>query len=138
MEDENVPEWVEDAAENTPEGLKTEGVVPDEDDEMQRDVTHPGAYLERALDQSDLTVQDLADITDVSRQTLYKILGEEWRISTELAVRLSAVFEPEASFWVSKSMDHELHEIKEAMNDEADAIRDRLEEHKQEDEPART
>jgi addiction module HigA family antidote len=138
MTENSVPDWVEESAKSAPDEIDAENVSPDKDREMDREPTHPGAYLERALDQSDLTVQALAEITDVSRQTLYKILGEEWRISTELAVRLSAVFEPEASFWVSKSMDHELHEMKEVMNGEADAIRDRLEEHKQEDEPART
>ena len=136
MTDQNIPEWVQESAESAPDAIDAEAITPDQDREMNREPTHPGVYLQRALDQSEYEVKDIADITGVSKQTFYKILAEEWRISTELAVKLSFVFEPPARFWVSKSMNHELEEMKKAMNGEADAIRKRINEHEENDEPA--
>lgn len=132
MTDRNEPDWVKDAAEAGP--IDTEPTTPDEDRKSDRTPTHPGVYLQHFVDQADFGVRDLAAITDVSHTKLYKILNKEWSVDTELAVKLSHVFEPDANFWVKKAKNHELHETKQAMGDEAEEIKMRLEELRDNDE----
>ena len=121
---------IEEAIENGPEHFDSQGIKPDSDREMNREPTHPGVFLRRFIEDEELTQGKLAEILDVSRQTISKVCNEQWGVSTKLAYKLSLVFEPEASFWIGLSKDRELFEIEQTMQEKAEDVIKRYQKHK--------
>ncbi len=67
----------------------------------QRRPTHPGELLrEEILPAVEISQQRLADLLNVSRQTINEIVTEKRSISIDMAYRLGRVFNMDPSTWI--------------------------------------
>lgn len=74
---------------------------------------HPGIILrEDVLLAVDLTVSEAADLLQVSRVTLSKILNGSGSITPNIALRIEAVFGGNADFWLRMQRGYDLLEEK--------------------------
>jgi len=70
---------------------------------------HPGLMVKSlCLDPLDLTVSKAAKALKVSRPTLSKLLNGRMGISSEMAIRLSIVFNTSSEFWVNLQASYDL------------------------------
>ncbi len=71
---------------------------------------HPGILLKSELiDSRGLTINSIAKMLKVSRQSVSSILNEHASISPEMAVRISKVFGGTADIWMRLQMKYDLH-----------------------------
>lgn len=74
---------------------------------------HPGIILrEDVLLSANLTVSEAADLLQVSRVTLSKILNGSESITPNIALRIEAVFGGNADFWLRMQRGYDLLEEK--------------------------
>ncbi|GEM_PF-3888397 len=123
-------EKIENAIENGPGQLNSESISRTGEESSHRKPTHPGVYLRQFLEEKDITQDEVAQLLEVSRQTINKICNEHWGISTRLALKLSAVFSPGPAFWIGLSKNWELFEEKRKMRGELQEIRERYQNQK--------
>lgn len=70
---------------------------------------HPGSILkEDILIPAKLTVGDAADLLQVSRLTLSKIINEKGAITPNIAIRISKAFGGKADFWLRMQRGYDL------------------------------
>ena len=71
---------------------------------------HPGKMIKSlCIEPLGLTVTDAAKALKISRPTLSKLLNGHIGISSEMAVRLSIVFNTSAELWVNLQSQYDLH-----------------------------
>ena len=86
--------------------------------ELKRRPTHPGAMLrEDFLSDHGLTVSTLAKRSGLSRQSVNELLLERRAISTEMALRLSALFGNSPEFWLNGQRAVDLWDASQALKD---------------------
>jgi addiction module HigA family antidote len=86
--------------------------------------THPGEILrEDFLPDYGLSVASLAEALGVSRQSVNELLRERRAMSPEMALRLAALFEMSADFWVDLQRAVDLWDAAQALKKELKAIR---------------
>jgi antitoxin HigA-1 len=74
---------------------------------------HPGIILrEDVLQPSDLSVSEVAEMLQVSRVTLSKILNGSGSITPNIALRIETVFGGNADFWLRMQRGYDLIEEK--------------------------
>lgn len=70
---------------------------------------HPGELLrEVILPETGMSKTDIAQALQISRQTLYAILGERQPVSAEMAVRFGRFFGNGARFWMNLQRAYDL------------------------------
>ena len=68
----------------------------------KRKPTHPGIILEKHyLKQLPITLQKLAKVSGISRNTLYKIRSGNAKITVNIAMRLSKAFNTTPELWLN-------------------------------------
>ncbi|MCC6944831.1 MAG: HigA family addiction module antidote protein [Thermomicrobiales bacterium] len=85
---------------------------------MMFDPAHPGRIVKGALDDLGLSVTDAAQVLNVARPTLSKVINGRAGISAEMAVRLSKTIGSTPEFWMRLQMNYELAQVER----NADAI----------------
>jgi len=76
---------------------------------MKRQPTHPGVIIrEDYLNPLSITIKDMAQILDVSRKTLSKILNERGSITPDMALRLSRAFKTTPDLWLNLQQNFDL------------------------------
>lgn len=73
---------------------------------------HPGATLGRFIEYMLLTKAAVASHMGVSRATLFRVISEEGRITTDLAIRLERAFHIDAGFWLKKQADFDVYQAR--------------------------
>jgi addiction module HigA family antidote len=74
---------------------------------------HPGIILrEDVLQPADLSISEAADMLQVSRVTLSKILNGSGSITPNIALRIETVFGGNADFWLRMQRGYDLIEEK--------------------------
>ncbi|KPK32127.1 MAG: hypothetical protein AMS24_04905 [Chlamydiae bacterium SM23_39] len=77
----------------------------------KRKPTHPGIILEEHYIKTlPITLQELADASGISRNTLYKIRSGNARITANIAVRLSKVFNTTPQLWLNLQQKYDIWE----------------------------
>jgi len=75
----------------------------------KRKPNHPGSILKyHYLDQLDLTITEVADVLNVSRKTLSKIINGRASITPDIALRLSKAFDTTAELWLNMQQKYNL------------------------------
>lgn len=73
---------------------------------------HPGATLGRFIEYMLLKKNDVATHLGISRGTLFRVIGEEGRITPDLAMRLERAFHIDAGFWLKKQADFDVYQAR--------------------------
>ncbi|NGX33650.1 MAG: putative HTH-type transcriptional regulator YbaQ [Candidatus Anoxychlamydiales bacterium] len=77
----------------------------------KRKPTHPGVILEEHyIIPLAVSITQLSQASKISRKTIYKIINEEARISTKIAVHFSKVFGTTAEFWLNLQQKYDIWE----------------------------
>ena len=63
--------------------------------------THPGVHLRRAISRSNLTIEDVAELSGVSTRRLNAILGERQAATPDAALGLEAATGVSSGFWIN-------------------------------------
>ena len=81
---------------------------------MQRGIehnTHPGEYLrEDIIEANGLTISKTADLLNVTRANLSRIVNERAAITPNMAIKIAMVFGGNPDFWLRLQMAYELRE----------------------------
>ena len=92
--------------------------------QMKRRPTHPGEMLrEDFLPDYELTVTGLATAVGVSRQSINELLNERRAVSTEMALRLSRLFDNSPDFWLNAQRAVDLWDASQAIKDDIARIK---------------
>lgn len=62
---------------------------------------HPGYYIEDMIDESKLTVDELACRFGITSEFLRRVVQGELSVSTDLAEKLSGMFGTTTAFWLN-------------------------------------
>ena len=90
---------------------------------MERKPTHPGEMLgEDFLPDFGLTPAELAKAIGVSRQSVYELLRERRRVTSEMAIRLARLFGNSPEFWLNAQQAVDLWEASRALETEMKRI----------------
>jgi len=90
---------------------------------VTRRPTHPGEILrEDFLPDYGLTVAGLAESLGVSRQTVNELLRERRALSTEMALRLAALFGNSPEFWLNLQRAVDLWDAQQSVADDVKRI----------------
>ncbi|NGX34897.1 MAG: Antitoxin HigA-1 [Candidatus Anoxychlamydiales bacterium] len=77
----------------------------------KRKPTHPGLILEEHyLKPLNITKSSLAEAIGISRNTLYKILKKESRITADVAIRLSKALRTTPELWLNLQQKYDVWE----------------------------
>ena len=77
----------------------------------KRKPVHPGVVIEEHyIKPLDINKSDLADTAGISRNTLYKILKGESRITASMAVRLSKALKTTPELWLNLQQKYDIWE----------------------------
>ena len=75
---------------------------------------HPGVILlEDVIKPLNLTISEAANLLDVSRLTLSKIVNSKGAITPNIAIRVSLVFGGKADFWLRMQRNYDLRKAEE-------------------------
>src|SRR3989442_1782368 len=74
----------------------------------KRQPVHPGTVLADILETSELTIQDLSDSIDISRQTLSLIINGKKGLSVDIALRLGAFFGNGPNIWLNMQLESDI------------------------------
>ena len=81
---------------------------------MQRGIehnTHPGEYLrEDIIEENGLTISKTADLLNVTRANLSRIVNERAAITPNMAIKIAMVFGGNPDFWLRLQMAYDLRE----------------------------
>ena len=90
----------------------------------ERRPTHPGELLrEEILPSVEISQQRLAELLDLSRQTINKIVTEKRSISIDMAYRLGRLFEMDPVTWIRMQEAVDVWETLQANADEYKKIK---------------
>lgn len=79
---------------------------------------HPGELLRNCvLPALQISVSQAAADLQITRQTLYRILGGEAAITPDMAIRLEKFCGLPARFWLDRQHQHQLQRLREANTD---------------------
>lgn len=77
-----------------------------------RKPTHPGTILdEHYIKPLNLNLNDLADLLEISRNTLYKIRKGLARITPEIAIHLAQAFGTTPDLWLNLQQKYDLWKV---------------------------
>ncbi len=83
---------------------------------INRAPIHPGSILkELFLDERNISISALAEATNVSRKHVSMIVNEHIGISSEMALRLAAVFGTSAQVWMNMQNQYDLWHAEKAL-----------------------
>ncbi|MCL2324494.1 MAG: HigA family addiction module antitoxin [Actinomycetia bacterium] len=86
--------------------------------------THPGEMLrEEYMPDFGLSVRDLAELLGVSRQSINELVGERRALSTEMAIRLSALFGSSPESWLNLQRNVDVWDASHRLESEIKQIR---------------
>ncbi|MEZ4710870.1 MAG: HigA family addiction module antitoxin [Caldilineaceae bacterium] len=69
---------------------------------------HPGRIVKGCIEDLELSVTHAAQVLNVSRTTLSRILNGKSRISAEMAIRLAKAFGSTPAFWLRLQLNYDL------------------------------
>ncbi|MFB6356456.1 MAG: HigA family addiction module antitoxin [bacterium] len=98
------------------------------EDEPDRKPSHPGETLKSYIEHYDLNNSRVAEILDVPRNRISKIVNGHRTISADTAIRLSMLFEEtDPEFWLKLSERRELWEQRQENKDKYDELENQIE-----------
>ena len=75
---------------------------------------HPGVFIKRVyIDEAGLKAVDIAEALDVNKGTLSRLLNGHTSLTSDMAVRLSAVLGRSAESWMNMQTAHSLAKAKQ-------------------------
>ena len=77
---------------------------------MSNNVIHPGRVLRAFIEFLLLSKSSAASHLGVSRATLFRILGEDGRITTDVAMRLERAFHVPALYWLQRQAEFDIQQ----------------------------
>ncbi|WP_034920402.1 HigA family addiction module antitoxin [Shimwellia blattae] len=69
---------------------------------------HPGGLIAETLEESGMSIRELAKRLDVAPSTLARLVNEQSAISAEMAIRLAAVIGGAPHLWLGMQMDYDI------------------------------
>ena len=91
---------------------------------ISRKPTHPGEMLrEEFLPDYGISVAKLAELLNVSRQTVNELVRERRAVSPEMALRLAQVFGTTPQYWLNMQRNVDLWESLDLNKDEILALK---------------
>jgi antitoxin HigA-1 len=92
--------------------------------EKSRRPTHPGAILrEDILPAANITQTRLAELLGTSRRSVNLIVNEQKPVTTDMALRLAAVFGNSAQFWLNLQQAVDVYEAQNQHSEEYKQIK---------------
>ena len=77
-----------------------------------REPVHPGRIIKKDyIEPLNLSITKLAEHLNVSRQTVSKLINEKTVVSTDMAIRLSIVFDTTPTFWLNLQRSYNMWNI---------------------------
>jgi addiction module HigA family antidote len=84
---------------------------------MIHEPLHPGEIVrEICIEGTGLSIKDFAEILDVDRTTVSRLINGHAAISSEMAFRLSMALNTEPYIWMNLQRDYDLWKTKKAAN----------------------
>lgn len=81
---------------------------------MVHEPLHPGVIIKDVLiDSTNLTISEAAARLGVTRTTLSRLLNQHAGISTEMALRLSKLFNTSIEMWVNLQSQYDIWNVKQ-------------------------
>lgn len=91
---------------------------------MTRRPTHPGEMIrEEYMPDYGLSVRDLAEMMGVSRQSVNELVHERRALSTDMALRLSALFGGSPESWLNLQRNVDIWDASHRLSGEIKLIR---------------
>lgn len=98
------------------------------EEDADRKPSHPGETLKNYIEHYDLNNSRVAEILDVPRNRISKIVNGHRTISADTAIRLSMLFqETDPEFWLNLSERRELWEQRQKNKDKYDDLEHQIE-----------
>lgn len=111
---------------DNPEDLETDTRIEVQDD-PDREPSHPGETLEDYIEYYDLTKSEVVETLGVSFDTISKICnGHRTKITTDMAIRFSKLFDTSVQFWLNLSQRRKIWEERQKKNSDYDKIEERV------------
>lgn len=90
---------------------------------------HPGGILADYMEADGWTQTDLADVMNVSRSNLNKVINGNAGIGPKMGQKLSIVFDTDPRFWLKLDMKYQIWKTREENRVELEKVREDLEEY---------
>ncbi|RPH28809.1 addiction module antidote protein, HigA family [Buttiauxella warmboldiae] len=88
---------------------------------------HPGAIIQEALDELNVSLREFAKAMDIAPSTASRLLTEKAALTPEMAVKLAIVIGSSASVWMKLQNAHSLAAAESAVDtSKLQALRDKL------------
>lgn len=81
---------------------------------LTKNLGHPGSTLGQFIEYLLLPKGEVASHLGVSRATLFRILSEEGRITTDIAMRLEVAFQIDANYWLKRQADYDVAQARQS------------------------
>lgn len=87
--------------------ITREQTIPD------REPTHPGEYLKDWMEECDFNQTELAEMLNVPRPNLNRIINKKAGVSPTMALKLAAVFDTSPTVWTNLDQQYKMWEAKQ-------------------------
>lgn len=88
---------------------------------------HPGAIIQEALDELNVSLREFAKTMDIAPSTASRLLTEKAALTPEMAVKLAVVIGSSADVWLKLQNAHSLAAAERAVDmSKLQALRDKL------------
>ena len=83
---------------------------------------HPGALIRETIDGiieetgKELTIGEVAEALDTTRQTLSNIINQKTRVTPEMAFKLGKALGPNPEFWMRVQENYDLAQARKTVN----------------------
>ncbi|MFN2267506.1 MAG: HigA family addiction module antitoxin [Desulfonatronovibrio sp.] len=85
---------------------------------MKRQPSHPGYILKKDyLESLDISITRMAEILNISRKTLSKILNERGSVTPDMALRLSRALSTTPDLWLNLQKNYDLWQAEHLSSD---------------------
>ncbi|MFO7728335.1 MAG: HigA family addiction module antitoxin [Desulfonatronovibrio sp.] len=85
---------------------------------MKRQPSHPGYILKKDyLEPLDISITRMAEILNISRKTLSKILNERGSVTPDMALRLARAFSTTPDLWLNLQKNYDLWQAEHFSSD---------------------
>lgn len=77
---------------------------------------HPGGLITETLEDTGISLRELAKRLEVAPSTLSRLMREETGVSAEMAIKLSAVIGGAPHIWLGMQADYDLAQAEKALD----------------------
>lgn len=88
----------------------------DREYDPDRRPAHPGSILEDYMESDGWTQTELAELMEVSRSNLNKVINGNGGIGPKMAQKLAIVFDTDPRFWAELDMKHKIWKAREDLS----------------------